>query len=212
MARAPPARPGCVVTSLTRSPLIQTSRCCSRSPFRYWRPVRAGMVRLLWLAATLPRRQGRLPVGTEPGELVGDALDIGQDLAPDANRSVGRKLQVDRISHAAKALFDGGGNFGVSAAGREDTDDVVSDLRPHLGPAAFHRHAVQLQAKILQTMQRKDRHVGARRAVEADAAADDLHPCGNCRAIRARDDKAAAVDVEVVPVSVAALHANSNLR
>src|SRR6185437_10772034 len=105
IARAPPARPGCVVTSLTRSPPIQTSRCCSRSPFRYWRPVRAGMARLLWLAVTLPRRQAGLPVGTEPGEPVRGTLDIGQDLAPDTNRSVGRKLQVDRISNAAEALF-----------------------------------------------------------------------------------------------------------
>src|SRR5689334_15912508 len=129
MARAPPARPGCVVTSLTRSPPIQTSRCCSRSPFRYWRPVRAGMVRLLWLAATLPRRQGRLPVGTEPGEPVGDALDIGQDLVAQAEWCLGRKLQVDRISHAAEALFDGSRNFAISAARREDANNVVGDLR-----------------------------------------------------------------------------------
>ena len=33
-------------------------------------------------AITLPRRQGRLPVGTEPGEPVRDTLNVGQDLAP----------------------------------------------------------------------------------------------------------------------------------
>ena len=40
---------GCVVTSLTRSPLIHTSRGCSFSPVIYSCPVRAGIVfHLLW--------------------------------------------------------------------------------------------------------------------------------------------------------------------
>src|SRR5689334_5528221 len=138
MARAPPARPGCVVTSLTRSPPIQTSRCCSRSPFRYWRPVRAGMMRLLWAEATLPRRQARLPVGTEPSEPVGNALDIGQDLVAQAERCVRRELQVDRISHAAEALSDGGGYIVIGAAGRKDANNVIRDLCAHVGPATFH--------------------------------------------------------------------------
>src|SRR5437667_42692 len=44
MARTPLASPGCVVTSLTRSPPSQTSRCWSWSPLMYCRPVRAPMV------------------------------------------------------------------------------------------------------------------------------------------------------------------------
>src|SRR5690348_10165443 len=41
MARTPLASPGCVVTSLTRSPRSHTSRCWSCSPLMYCRPVRA---------------------------------------------------------------------------------------------------------------------------------------------------------------------------
>src|SRR5437879_799172 len=44
MARTPLASPGCVVTSLTRSPPSQTSRCWSWSPLMYCRPVRAPIV------------------------------------------------------------------------------------------------------------------------------------------------------------------------
>src|SRR5262249_7132516 len=41
MARTPLARPGCVVTSLTRSPRSQTSHSCAWSPLMYSAPVRA---------------------------------------------------------------------------------------------------------------------------------------------------------------------------
>src|SRR2546428_3331424 len=43
MARTPLARPGCVVTSLTRSPRSQISRSWSCRPLMYSAPVRAGM-------------------------------------------------------------------------------------------------------------------------------------------------------------------------
>src|SRR6516225_9280890 len=43
IARTPPANPGWVVTSLTRSPRSHTSRGCWRKPSIYWRPDRAGI-------------------------------------------------------------------------------------------------------------------------------------------------------------------------
>src|SRR5262245_32131410 len=46
IARAPFRSRGSVVTSLTRSPSSQTSRSCSRRPFRYCLPVRAGITAL----------------------------------------------------------------------------------------------------------------------------------------------------------------------
>src|SRR5690349_9403156 len=106
MARAPPARPGCAVTSLTRSPPIQTSISCSRRPLRYWRPVRAGMVHLLCQGRSLPRRRLDLPVRSEAGELVRDAMDVGDHLPPQPLRRIRRKIQVERIGDAAVALRD----------------------------------------------------------------------------------------------------------
>src|SRR5690242_10270937 len=121
IACAPPARPGCVVTSFTRSPPIQTSMSCSRRPFRYWRPVRAGMADLL-------RPDGQsatLPVGVEAGELVRNAADVGEQLATQAHRGIRRELQVDRVRRSAIALLDGASDLAVGAAGSEDADDII---------------------------------------------------------------------------------------
>src|ERR1043165_9877963 len=65
MASAPRRSPGCVVTSLTRSPPSQTSRSWSRSPCRYSRPVRAGM------ATRVPRGGASGLAGSRDGEAAG---------------------------------------------------------------------------------------------------------------------------------------------
>src|SRR5262247_1344868 len=58
MALTPLARPGWVVTSLTRSPPSQTSRGCSRRPSMYCRPVRAPMVSGFYSRRWLDRARG----------------------------------------------------------------------------------------------------------------------------------------------------------
>ena len=82
-------------------------------------------------------------------------------------------------------------------------------LRRHLAPASLHRHPVQLQPQLLQPMQRQDRHIGARRPIEADPAPRRLHAGGNRRIIRPGHDKAAAMHIEVLARPPAALHADS---
>src|SRR5262249_14883580 len=47
MARTPLARPGCLVTSLTRSPRSQTSRSFACRPLMYSAPVRAAIATVL---------------------------------------------------------------------------------------------------------------------------------------------------------------------
>src|SRR5260370_29000599 len=59
MARMPLSNPGCVVTSLTRSPCSQTSRFCSRKPLMYCCPVRAGIAALL--TYEFGKRHERIP-------------------------------------------------------------------------------------------------------------------------------------------------------
>src|SRR6185503_621774 len=73
-------------------------------------------------------------------------------------------------------------------------------------------HPVQLQSEILQSVQSEDRHVGPRRAVEADAPPHRLHGRGDRRLIWTRGDKPAAMDVEILARTAAARHADRDLR
>src|SRR5712671_4143761 len=89
---------GCVVTSCTRSPLIQTSRP-SRSDARYSSPVRIMGARSSWDEG-LPGRQ-----------LLGDAADpataIGQQPAGSADDlAVSEQLTQQREAHLVVRLVD----------------------------------------------------------------------------------------------------------
>src|SRR2546427_2174413 len=86
MARTPLASPGCVVTSLTRSPRSHTSRCWSWSPLMYCRPVRAPMS-----GENRPeRRSGQLPEtrSLQALDVPGDVDDVlvGDETLPRRHR------------------------------------------------------------------------------------------------------------------------------
>src|SRR5213594_3475389 len=95
MARTPLASPGCVVTSLTRSPRSQTSRCWSWSPLMYCRPVRAPMS-----GENRPeRRPGQLSETRslqaldEPGDV--DDVLVGDETLPRRHRGAGTAVADD---------------------------------------------------------------------------------------------------------------------
>src|SRR5487761_1414573 len=83
MARAPPFRPGWVVTPLTRSPPSQTSRSCSRKPARYCFPVRAPIGNLPVGFRRLRHRAAKGQIGPIGAEArVDSAVRLLQDAVP----------------------------------------------------------------------------------------------------------------------------------
>ena len=117
------------------------------------------------------------------------------------------KLQIDGIGDAAETLFDRAGDLAVRSASGEDAHDVVGHFRRHRVPAPFHRHPMQLQPEILQSVQRQDRQVGPRRAIEPDAPPCALHARCNGRLVGAGNDEAAAMHVEMRATATGAAHA-----
>ena len=95
---------------------------------------------------------------------------------------------------------------------RRSVHYIVRYLRSHVGPAPLDRHPVQLQPKILQAMQRQDRHVGARRTIESDPTPHDLHRLCHRTVIRPGCDETAAVHIEILPRPPTTCHADSDLR
>ena len=125
-------------------------------------------------------------------------LFAGIASAQDSSRAevFGGYSYVHESDNGQTANFNGGS--GSLAYNLTPWLGVVGDFGGHFIPLISHRHAMQLQAEIAQTMQFEDRQIGAGGGVKANAVARFIHRGGERCRIGAGADEAAAVDVEMI--------------
>ena len=121
-------------------------------------------------------------------------------------------MDVDGIRDTAETVLDRLREPVIGAARGEDPHHIVGNLGAHLVPLVRHRHAMQLQAEIAQSVQCQDGQIGPGGTVKADALAGLFHFGGDGLFIRSGADETAAMDVEMLARAAAAAHAFQHLR